>query len=1138
MPPSDSKSEVENEIQELIKETNVQKTKDTQKLLFRFLVFLTFCYFPIIIITESLFETVFYNFIVLHWGLILVIIYTIYLLFRIKSVKSHVLLDFINKEIKRFGLKAERGFKFYVQFILLNGISFLVLILIPLTNIFFSIPIIFQIIILIYVVISLFIPILWGSKKDKFIVKIKSKYYIQFNFRGKKIVGKDKISNIEIFMISNKLCFKWDKIGKKIITEISESKWMPKKGRSEILIFTPYLYLREFASVVNFKDQFLNLSLGIRDWDLLYNLEKLRNKKKFSESINLIDKFLKADQRDINLYVIKSEILSELIDRKIDVVKNKKELEITINVGLIKNPENLNLLFLKVAYFPERAKSTSSQLISIGASKSEAFKKLTKKSLYKKHIEKTFDSMHKALKDIRKEKNYNEFFEKLNEIKILRPKDLSLVVYKSEVLCDDLQKYEEAIEVLDEGIKLNSKNTHWFISKSRILCDFLEEYELALDAAEDGLRIDDQEPSLYVNKAMILSKMNKPNEAIDAINDALEIDENNENILLRKSNLQYEKGEYYQALEVINRSIKLKPEYLFSYDLKYEILEKLGDYEIALDVINKAIELDPNKVNLYINKSRILCDYLEKYEFALKAVEDGLRIDDQEPSLYINKAMILNNMNKLEEAIQTIDVANDLSKDNSLIIGKKGYLLQEAGRLNEAIDSFDRAIKINPEIHQNYILKTEVLIDLAKYDQALKVIESAIKLDENDPYSYSLKAKLLGKANNHKKALEIIEIALDLDPNDHSSYQIKAETLKFLGKYEEALDIIDNALNLEPDDPNSHCIKSNILNYLEDFENSLMQINLAIGLAPDDVYYYRTKAEVLRRAGRNEKALEVIENVIKMDPSDAESFQIKTLICNELDKFLDALNSIEMAIDLEPNIYNLYEIKADVLRNLYRYEDALKNVQKALELYPDSIFSFILKADILLQKKEYKEALKVIPFAIENINKSEFFYNTGFYLSVSYQLEADILYNLKGYTKALEAINLAIESDKSREENNLSKAFILVRLSEKDQSLKLMQDLIESSPDNCFFQYKYGYLLLIIKEYRAAIENFKKAEKKCLKDDLLYEIYIYTGKCHKILENFDLSREYLEKGKRLAEERNDELWINKANKYLSVVSKD
>ena len=120
-------------------------------------------------------------------------------------------------------------------------------------------------------ILGISIPILRGVLHDNLIVELRRPYFIQLEIQIKLIKRKEIESQmVRIYMTSNKLGSKSDQKGFNLHEEISEKKWLPRKGRFAFptFLYSPHLYFREYSTPINFKEHFLNLVSAIREWDI------------------------------------------------------------------------------------------------------------------------------------------------------------------------------------------------------------------------------------------------------------------------------------------------------------------------------------------------------------------------------------------------------------------------------------------------------------------------------------------------------------------------------------------------------------------------------------------------------------------------------------------------------------------------------------------------------------------------------------------------------------------------------------------------------------------------------------------------------------------------------------------------------
>jgi len=167
-----------------------------------------------------------------------------------------------------------RKYKTGLNFFLFNTFTVIIVIFINLvfilSNDYFITSLIIRLI-LVYIFSSITIPILRGVFHDKFLVMLKTSYFVQIDFQFKLLKHIEVESHmIKIYLTSNKLGLKSEKRGFNFYKEISEKRWLPRKGKTvfPIFQFSPHLHFYESSTPINFKEHFLNIVSAIREWDI------------------------------------------------------------------------------------------------------------------------------------------------------------------------------------------------------------------------------------------------------------------------------------------------------------------------------------------------------------------------------------------------------------------------------------------------------------------------------------------------------------------------------------------------------------------------------------------------------------------------------------------------------------------------------------------------------------------------------------------------------------------------------------------------------------------------------------------------------------------------------------------------------
>jgi len=124
---------------------------------------------------------------------------------------------------------------------------------------------------IVYIFAGITIPVLRGRLHDIFLVNLRNSYFVQIKLQLKLIKHKEVESQmVKIFMTSNKLSLRGDQSRHALYNKISEKRWLQRKDTRILPRFASknYLFFYEYATLINFKEQILNIVSAIREWDL------------------------------------------------------------------------------------------------------------------------------------------------------------------------------------------------------------------------------------------------------------------------------------------------------------------------------------------------------------------------------------------------------------------------------------------------------------------------------------------------------------------------------------------------------------------------------------------------------------------------------------------------------------------------------------------------------------------------------------------------------------------------------------------------------------------------------------------------------------------------------------------------------
>ncbi len=257
-----------------------------------------------------------------------------------------------------------------------------------------------------------------------------------------------------------------------------------------------------------------------------------------------------------------------------------------------------------------------------------------------------------------------------------------------------------------------------------------------------------------------------------------------------------QRAEFVSSLKKLYERTKTKPDDLFVEALAVGFED---DYKQSIEIIDKAIYLSSG---------------LDKSLF------------------WVFKAMGLNRLKRDDEALECVEKALQIHKEDPLGWNIKGDLLHDLGKYEEALEAYENSIKYSDEyeLPESLLDKVEVLNHLERNEEALKIVNESLALDSKNPNAWDLKSDILNDLEKHEEALEAAEKGLSFDPEHGDLLNDKGSVLIDLKKYEESLSYLNKAIQLNPSDDLAWYNKACALSLLNKKEEALDALTVAIGL--------------------------------------------------------------------------------------------------------------------------------------------------------------------------------------------------------------------------------------------------------------------------------------------------------------------
>ncbi len=321
-----------------------------------------------------------------------------------------------------------------------------------------------------------------------------------------------------------------------------------------------------------------------------------------------------------------------------------------------------------------------------------------------------------------------------------------------------------------------------------------KEYDKALELVNSNIDAGLNDVKLLLFKAIVLSYMNKQVEVIQLIEEEINYEQykDDDRIYLIASFIlafsYMALGKVKEALKIVDRLYELYPDHqislatkvlVFAYSVIYDFDVGEGIDEYVLELIDEVIRND----SISLNKTRF----------------------------YQLKSTVLEQMDKYEEALETIDSAIDLMPDMVDSYYIKSKMLMKGGSYEEAIAILEDSIKKFPEKKQHFLMqKAFVLKESGDFEAGIEIVNDVIKEYPEEPdranelayfYIYIYQENMkngIADEENKKKAIEIMKKLTEKVPDEGNYFDSYGEILLITGDYENSIKNYQKAIEIEP----------------------------------------------------------------------------------------------------------------------------------------------------------------------------------------------------------------------------------------------------------------------------------------------------------------------------------------------------
>ena len=326
--------------------------------------------------------------------------------------------------------------------------------------------------------------------------------------------------------------------------------------------------------------------------------------------------------------------------------------------------------------------------------------------------------------------------------------------------------------------------------------------------------------------------------------------------------------------------------------------KKLGDYGKAENCILKGLEL---KFNDNVLKHELAKIYFkrEKYDDSLDILLDLSSKIKRRQILFKDIAMCHYKMNKLEKALEAVQVSLSENSNNISSLFVEGLIFREQGNFSESISSFKRLLELDSKNRDALYQLGKIYHQKGEYREALESFDKVLEFRPRDNEVLKAKGISHDELNEYKEASEALMKSINVD--DEIVFNDRGVALSRLGYNHKAIDSYRRALASNPKYSVCWFNLGKALFRVGDLKDALVAFQTSTEINPNNRSAWNNRGVTLRQLNRLEESLDCYERALALKKEYAWAWHNKGYALELLDRPREALESYATALEHKPD---------------------------------------------------------------------------------------------------------------------------------------------------------------------------------------------------------------------------------------------
>lgn len=393
-----------------------------------------------------------------------------------------------------------------------------------------------------------------------------------------------------------------------------------------------------------------------------------------------------------------------------------------------------------------------------------------------------------------------------------------------------------------------------------------------------------------------------------------------------------------------------------------------GDLNASEIAAKQGLQIHPDAVTLKLKYGQVLMSK-GHYEQAMQYIDLAEQVEDSNPDVHLIKGsawLVLGEDRAAEKSFgKAVKTAGSEEDD---ILYHIGAAYAQAGEVKKALSFFEKALQKNPE-NETALYELGFFSDMRGDFQ--KSIDYYNRYLDIDPFNYSTWFNLgitYNKAGNYEKAVEAYEFALSLNDEFHQALFNIGNANANAGNFSKAVSNYFEFLEYEPENDDAYCYIGECYLNLQKYNRAEKYYQKALKLNNEnDAAWFGVGLVMWVERKFIESAI-FINKALKIDNTNPEYWLTLAKVYNEDNRPKEAEKALKKAARLEPENSEIWLTAAEIYLKFGELHNALTIIETAVTKNEDVLLKYRL-VGLLMESKREKEAFNWLKQSLQQDDK-------------------------------------------------------------------------------------------------------------------------------------------------------------------------